>query len=124
MSGPIADVRAHVAAALAPVRSAIPGVEIYTTQSRVSVPCVVLLPGSPYVEPSTTWGAVSVGLDVRLIVGSTSDALARLDDLIDAAIAALRASNIVVGSVAAPTTDTEQDVLLVDIPTTTTWQEN
>lgn len=117
----LTEVRAHVAAALAGL-----DVSVHTwPPAAVSPPCVVLVAGSPYLDPGTGWGSATVGLDVRIMVGSASGAAAaeRLDLLIDAAVAALLAAQVQVLSVSPPTADPDSATLVVDIPTLTVWKD-
>jgi len=117
----LAGVRAYVAAALSGV-----DVSVHTyPPATVSPPCVVLVPGSPYLDPGTGWGSATVALDVRIMVNSAAGATSaqRMDDLIDTVVAALLAAQVQVQSVPPPTADPDSSTLVVDIPTTTVWKD-
>lgn len=119
--GAISDVRAHVASALSGLDVTVHG----RTPSTVAPPCVVLVPGSPYVEPGASWGTRDVSLTVRIVVNAASGVSSadRMDDLIDAVVDALAVADVQVGSVPAPDMQEDPAVLTVDIPTTTNWTE-
>jgi hypothetical protein len=121
MTAPIEGVRAHVATALASL-----GVPVWTyPEGSVQPPCVLLLPGSPYRDPTAAWTSTTVGIDVRIVVadGAGLNAQATLDALLDAACAALISANVEVGPVPAPIPEPEQAAITCDIPTSTVWKD-
>lgn len=114
-------VRTAIADALT---TALSGVAVHTwPPATAAPPCVLLIAGNPYLDPGTSWASVTVGLDVRIVVSSSGgpDSAERLDGLIDAAVAALIAADIQVGTIGAPTVDPDSAALYVDIPTSTVW---
>ena len=120
MTAPLAGVRAAIATALSGL-----GVPVHTyPPGTVSPPCVLLVPGSPYLDPGTGWGTSEVGIDVRIVVNASAgpDAMERLDALVDAAVAALVTAKVGVQSVGAPTTSDDSGVVVADIPTLTAWK--
>lgn len=122
MTTAIAGVRAHIATALAGL-----GVTVYTyPEGPLQPPCVALLPGSPYRDGSTGWEAVTVNIDVRLIVSDGAELYPTqtMDALIDATCAALDAVQVQVGPIPAPTPEPEQAVTTCDIPTSTVWKDD
>lgn len=118
----LSEVRTHIAAALADL-----GVPVHLyPPGAVSAPCVVLRPGSPYLDPGAAWGSRTVAIDVRIIATAAAgqDSTTRLDDLIDAAVPALLAATVQVGPIPAPDYSDETSLLTVDIPTTTVWKDD
>ena len=121
MTTALPGVRAHIASALSSI-----GVPVHTyPEGAVQPPCVLLLPGSPYRDPSTAWDSVTVGIDVRVIVsdGLGLNAQSTLDALIDAVCDALTTNGTEVGPIGAPVQEPEQAAMTCDIPTTTVWKE-
>lgn len=122
MSGAIAEVRAHIASALSGV-----GVPVHTyPPGSVQPPCVLLMPGSPYLQPGAAWGSVNVGVNVRVVANDAygPDGVASLDELLEAVLDALvAAEGVNVDSVSEPFADTEQGVQIFDIPTITNRRE-
>ena len=121
MTAPLAGVRAHIATALAGL-----GITVHTyPEGQVQPPCILLMPGSPYRDPSAAWDSTAVGIDVRIIVndGLGLNAQATLDAYIDAACDALAAASVQVEAVGPPTPEPEQAALTCDIPTQTVWKD-
>jgi hypothetical protein len=121
--GAITEARAAVNAALATL--SVPVFDNYT--GAVQPPCVLVLAGSPYLDPSTTWDGMTVGLDVRIVVNDAAgaDTGTVIDALIDEVVTALVAANgVQVLTVSAPTPEPDQGVLVVDVPTLTTWKDS
>jgi hypothetical protein len=120
VTAPLAGVRAAIATALSGL-----GIPVHAyPPATPSLPSCYLIPGSPYLDPGTGWGTSEVGIDVRIVVNaaSGSDAMERLDALVDAAVAALVAAKVGVGAVGAPATSEDSAALFVDIPTLTAWK--
>ena len=120
MTAPLAGVRAAIATALTGL-----GVSVHTyPPNSPATPCVLLVPGSPYLDPGTGWGTSEVGIDVRIMVSSASGpkSMERLDGLVDAAVAALVTAKVGVQSISAPATSEDSAALYVDIPTLTAWK--
>lgn len=120
MTAPIAGVRAAITTALSSL-----GVPVYTyAPGAASAPYVLLIAGSPYLDPGTGWGQSEVGIDVRIVVSSASGAksMERLDALTDSAVAALVTAKVGVQAVGPPSADEGSATLFVDIPTLTAWK--
>lgn len=112
-------VRAHVADALASV-----GVTIHKdyTVDAPTPPCVILLPGSPYLA-AHAFTASEVSLDVA-IIGQRTQGAATFDALIESVVDALHAARtITVGPVDGPRIDSDPGTLVAIIPTTTVWED-
>lgn len=118
----IAGVRAAIATGLSGL--GVP-VHAYPPQT-LAPPCIVLIPGSTYLNPGAAWGQNEIGLDVRVLVSSSAGpaAMERLDDLVDGVVAALIAADVAVGPVNGPTVDQDSAAIVVDIPTTATWKDD
>lgn len=120
MSNPPADVRAHLATALAGV-----GVDVHPYPGTVrQPPCIVLRDGSPYLTTIAT-GADVVGIDVTIEVSTAAgvSALQLSDQLLSAARRALAAAGIVAGPVTRRTDDNDPGLLVAIIPTETPWED-
>lgn len=118
----LAEARSALATALADI-----GVAVHTYPPQtVAPPCVFLVPGNPYLDPGVSWGAIQVAIDVRIVVSASAGpaAMERLDALVDGAVAALLAAQVIVGAVGAPTVDPDSAAIVVDIPTTCVWKDD
>lgn len=71
---------------------------------RIVPPAAVVLPGTPYLEPSGTFGTFTARLSVVLIVNAkvNATATAELDDLIEDAVVDLVNAGISVGEISEP----------------------
>jgi len=109
----LGDARIAVAAALADV-----GVPVHPAPPQaLQPPCVVLLPGSPWIEPRG-----HVNLDVVVYAnpsGGNASAIAVLEQIVERVRAALHAATIVYGNTEPPATELEAGVLSARTPTRT-----
>jgi len=108
----LGDARTHVAAALAGV-----GVPVHDQPPQtVSPPCVVVIPGSPWIAPRG-----HVRLDVVAYAnpaGGNASALTALEGLVEAVRAGLNAAQIVYGDTDPPEVEAQAGVLSALTPAT------
>lgn len=99
MSG-LGDLRTAVADALAPL-----GLNTYThLPGRAALPCAMVIAGSPYIEQGQTFGErlFRFGVLVASQTGENNSETSALDELIEAAVAALESDGWLVEQVAQP----------------------
>ena len=108
----LGDARTRVATALAGL-----GVPVFDQPPQtVQPPCVVLLPGSPWITPRG-----NVTLEVALYVNPAAGnalALTRQEELVEGVRNALWAAGLAPGDTDTPTPDPDNGVLVTRTPTT------
>lgn len=67
-------------------------------------PSVIVMPGSPYLEPGATYGTLKANFQVELIMGTAANQVSTsgLDDQIENALVALINAGYLVDNVSAP----------------------
>lgn len=113
----ITAAREHLASLLTGV--GVP-VHAYPPQA-LATPCIVIVPGFPYLTGHTLAGDLDVGLDVRVVVAQHNPK--RLDELVYAALQALTIGGQPSTEVPAPSVDQDTGTLTCGIPVTLSWKE-